>query len=162
MLSKATKFPTWRKPKTPSSKSLQHYRDRIIFHGTRKYTGEPRRKIDRVSHVSGRLQSVLIRPRGFKRNIRLFVDSGSSINIIEESNVPQTIPKEPFKKKFRMGNDEQVSEHKVIIEYLSKFHTFHVVSDIFPMPEDGILGLRFMHEYTYTTVGKIKMNFVIK
>ena len=99
--------------------NLQHHRDRTIFHGTRKFTGEPRRKIDRVSHVTGQLQSVLIRPRGFERNIRLLVDSGSSINIIKEFHVAQTTPKEPFKKKFRMGNDEQVSEHKVIIEQVS-------------------------------------------
>ena len=159
MLSKITKFSIWTEPKTPSPKSPQHYRDRTIFHGTRKFTGEPRRKIDRVSHVSGRLQSVLIQPRGFERNIRILVDSGSSINIMKESHVPQTIPKETFKKKFRMGNGEQVSEHKVIIEYLSKFHTFHVVSDVFPMPKDGILGLRFMHEYTYRLSNKsLKLN----
>ena len=159
MLSETTKFSIRTEPKTPSPERPQHHRDRTISRGTRKSSSGPRRKIDRVSHVSGRLQSVLIRPHGFERDIRLLVDSGSSINIIKESHVPQTIPKEPFKKEFRMGNDRQTSGHKVIIEYLNKFHTFRVVSDVFPMPEDGILGLRFMREYTYSLSNEsLKLN----
>ena len=80
---------------------------------------------------------------------RLLVDSGSSINLIKRSNVPNNAKKNAKDKKFVMGHDEHVSSHEVIIPYLGIQHTYHIVGEDFPIPEDGIMGLPFLHQYKY-------------
>ena len=81
---------------TPSTKNQQHYGKRFPRNstGTRKRDNLPGELFDRIKRISGRLQSVLIRPSGFEGDVRLLVDSGSSINLIKDSNVPETIVRE--------------------------------------------------------------------
>ena len=88
-------------------------------------------------------------------NSRLLVDSGSSINIIKNQNIPNHLQKIAKVKKFLMGHDQHTSTHEIIIPYLGVHHTFHVVDEDFPVPEDGIMGLPFLHKYRYNLTNDV-------
>ena len=46
-----------------------------------------------------------------------------------------------------MGNDKHLSQEATHLYYFGKIHLFHIVSDDFPLPEDGIIGLPFFRKY---------------
>ena len=46
-----------------------------------------------------------------------------------------------------MGNDKHSSQEATHLYYFGKIHLFHIVSDDFPLPEDGIIGLPFFKKY---------------
>jgi Retroviral aspartyl protease. len=77
----------------------------------------------------------------------LLLDTGASINIIKEGSIPQEHEKFKFKKNFQMGHEEHKSNQATHLNYFNKKHLFHIVSDDFPLPEDGIIGLPFLQEY---------------
>ena len=47
-----------------------------------------------------------------------------------------------------MGNDKHVSNNATNILYFNKKHIFHIVSDDFPLPEEGIRGLPLFRKYS--------------
>ena len=51
-------------------------------------------------------------------------------------------------KKFFMRNDKHVSNNATNILYFIKKHIFHIVSNDFPLPEKGIIGLPFFRKYS--------------
>ena len=48
-----------------------------------------------------------------------------------------------------MGHDPHTSTHEITIPYLGIQHIFHIVEEDFPIPEDGIMRLPFLHQYKY-------------
>ena len=63
--------------------------------------------------------------------------------------MPNNAKKIAKDNRFVTGHDEHVSSHEVIIPYLGIQHTFHIVGEDFPIQEDGIMGLPFLHQYKY-------------
>ena len=47
-----------------------------------------------------------------------------------------------------MGNEKHISNNVTNILYLNKKHIFHIVSDDFPLPEEGIVGLPVFKKYS--------------
>ena len=56
-----------------------------------------------------------------------------------------------------MGNDHHQSIKAVYFNFKKK--TFHIVEDDFPLPEDGIIGIKFLKKYERYT---IKAKFLIR
>lgn len=79
----------------------------------------------------------------------MLVDSGSSINLLKKSFVPNDAKQESQTKQFKMGNETHTSDFKIELQYLDINHVFHIVPDDFPVPEDGIMGLCFLQQYNY-------------
>ena len=80
--------------------------------------------------------------RGFGR---LLVDSGSSINVIEADLIHPKHPREECNKEFVMGNGLHISKSLTKLRFQEIYHIFYIVPNNFPLPEDGIIGIPFMH-----------------
>jgi hypothetical protein len=46
-----------------------------------------------------------------------------------------------------MGNEKHQSTEATNLNYFGRSQLFHIVSDDFPLPEDGIIGLPFLQKY---------------
>ena len=46
-----------------------------------------------------------------------------------------------------MGRDEHVSSETVKFNFFNKEHIFHIIPNDFPLPEDGIIGLKFFSKH---------------
>ena len=77
----------------------------------------------------------------------MLVDTGAGINILKRGITKETVNTEP--KEFFMGNDRHVTDKHMTSQIKDKIHIFHVVSDNFPLIEDGIIGLPFLKKYKY-------------
>lgn len=55
----------------------------------------------------------------------------------------------PTHKNFFMGNEQHYSSEATEICFQNKKHIFHIVSDNFPLPEDGFTGLPFLRAYSF-------------
>ena len=98
-----------------------------------------------MSAVCGRLRSIQARRR--TGEYRLLVDSGAAINLIKEKILDHKDKKQRHLKKFIMERDEHISTEAVTLNFSNKEHLFHVIPDDFPLPEDGIIGLKFFTKY---------------
>ena len=46
-----------------------------------------------------------------------------------------------------MGRDEHISTETFNLKFLGHSHIFHIVPDNFPLPEEGIIGIKFFSKY---------------
>ena len=46
-----------------------------------------------------------------------------------------------------MGRDEHISTETVDLTFFGQSHIFHIVPDNFPLPEEGIIGIKFFSKY---------------
>ena len=46
-----------------------------------------------------------------------------------------------------MGNDHHQSIEAINLNFFNEKQTFHIVEDDFPLPEDGIVGIKFLKRY---------------
>ena len=103
----------------------------------------------RISVISGRLYSIRGQFVGTRGPAKLLVDSGASINLIKNSVIQKSHPKQEKETGFSMGNEKHQTRETVILTFQNKEHKFVVVPDDFPLPEDGIIGNPFLHSYTF-------------
>ena len=104
---------------------------------------------DRISAMPGRLYSIRGRLHGTAGTIKLLVDSGTSINIIKENLIDRTREKIPLIKEFSMGNDKHRTSKVTKLKFQGKEHLFVIVPENFPIPENGIIGIPFLHSYHF-------------
>ena len=74
---------------------------------------------------------------------KLLVDSGAAINIIKEKVTAIDDKRQKYIKKFIMGRDEHISTETVNLTFFGQSHIYHIVPDNFPLPEEGIIGIKF-------------------
>ena len=77
----------------------------------------------------------------------MLVDTRAGINILKRRITKETVNTEP--KEFFMGNERHATDKHMTSQITDKIHIFHVVSDNFPLIEDGIIGLHFLKKYIY-------------
>lgn len=83
-------------------------------------------------------------------NLSFLLDTGAAISIVKENTLLSNVSINEFNKCHIQGIGNSLVETKGIIGtniYLQNFkffHTFHVVSNNFPINYDGILGLDFL------------------
>ena len=58
-------------------------------------------------------------------------------------------PREKDTKVFSMGNDRHTTSEITKLKFQGKEHVFVIVPNDFPLPEDGIIGIPFMHSYKF-------------
>ena len=46
-----------------------------------------------------------------------------------------------------MGKDEHISTETINLTFFRQSHIFHVIPNDFPLPEEGIIGLKFFSKY---------------
>ena len=98
-----------------------------ITNDTKRNTGTNRlRGLSRVSAVCGRLRSIRARRR--TGSYQLLVHSGAVIKLMKE----KILYKQDIRQKLNFFNKE---------------HVFHIIPNDFPLPEDGIIGLKFFSKY---------------
>ena len=102
------------------------------------------RGLSRVSAVCGRLRSIRAKRR--TGSYHLLVDSGTVINLIKKILDKQDVRQKHF-KKFVMRRDEHTSSETVKFNFLNKEYVFHIIPKNFPLPVDGIIGLKFVLKY---------------
>ena len=99
--------------------------------------------------VHGRLLSILGRKydgRGWKS----LVDSGSSINLMEEDSIikiDQAIIE--MRKNSITVNNKHVSQEITYLRYFGNKHLFRLFNNDFSLPGDGIIGLTFFQKYEW-------------
>ena len=103
----------------------------------------------RVSVVCGRLRSITARRTG---SYQLLVDSGAAINLIKEKILDKQDIRQKHFKKFVMGRDELTSTETAKLSFFNKEHVFHIIPNDFPLPDDGIIGLKFFSKYDRYTI----------
>ena len=87
------------------------------------------------------------------------MDSGSSINVIKADLIDPKHPREECNKEFVMGNDLHISKALTKLRFQEVDHIFYIVPNNFPLPEDGIIGIPFMHSYHFNLSNhKLKLN----
>ena len=109
---------------------------------------------DRISAISGRLYSIRGRLHGTAGTIKLLVDSGASINLIKENLIDQIHEKIPLIKEFSMGNNKHRTSEVTKLKFQGKEHLFVIVPENFPIPENGIIVIPFLHSYWFNLSNK--------
>ena len=127
--------------KTPTtSEDAAKGKHGCITNDTGRNTGTNRlRGLSRVSAECGRLRSIRARRTG---SYQLLVDSGTAINLIEEKIIDKQDIRQKHFKKFVMGRDEHTSTETVKLNFFNKENVFHIIPNDFPLPENGIIGLK--------------------
>ena len=120
------------------------------------------RGLSRISSICGRLRTIEARRRTGR--YRLLVDSGAAINIIKEEILDDQDERNPTYKTFLMGNDRHISKQSTKLKFFDQEHIFHIVPNDFPLPEGGIIGIKFIEKYPryaitnkYLVVDKVKL-----
>ena len=85
------------------------------------------------------------------------MDSGAAINLIKEKILDERDVRQKQFKKFVMGRDEHVSSETVKFNFFNKEHIFHIIPNDFPLPEDGIIGLKFFSKHDTVPDGIYKI-----
>ena len=75
--------------------------------------------------------------------VRMLVDSAPAIKLIKENILDKQDIRQKHFKKFVMGRDEHTSTETVKLNFFNKEHVFQIIANDFPLPEDGIIGLKF-------------------
>ena len=55
--------------------------------------------------------------------------------------------RQKYIKKFIMGRDKHISTETVNLTFFGQSHIFHFVPDNFPLPEEGIIGIKLFYKY---------------
>ena len=95
---------------------------------------------------------------------RLLVDSGAAINIIKEEKLDDQDERKPTYKTFLMGNDRHISKQSTKLKFFDQEHILRKVPNDFPLPEGGIVGIKFFEKYPryaitnkYLVIDKVKL-----
>ena len=56
--------------------------------------------------------------------------------------------------KFAMGNYQHQAKEVTLLKFPDKGHTFIIAPNEFPLPEDGIIGIPFLHAYEFNLFNK--------
>ena len=88
--------------------------------------------------------------RGTNRTGRLLVDSGSSLDLIKEMLMHLENPREDVTKVFSMENDKHTTSEITKLKFPGKDNVFDIVPNDIPLPEDGIIGIPFIHSYKFS------------
>ena len=155
MFCKNTEFSTRAIPNATTSTSEKYSRGpTTIGRETRLLRDEPRenkrtktlREIRRILNVEGRLRSIeWTRPETGR--YKLIIDSGAAINLMKRKVLTDKEKLFKFSKNFQMRNDHYQSIEAVYLNFFKKKQTFHIVEDDFPIPKDGIIGIKFFKKY---------------
>ena len=53
-----------------------------------------------------------------------------------------------------MGHNQHEAKKVTLLKFQGKWHTFIIVPNEFPLPEDGIIGIPFLHAYEFNLSNK--------
>ena len=149
--------------KSTTGKSNLERGNRSGKYDRRGNSGPPElRGISRISSIFGRLRTIEARRRAGR--YRLLVDSGAAINIIKEDILDDQDERKPTYKIFLMGNDRHILKQSTKLKFFDQEHIFYIVSNDFPLPERGIIGIKFFEKYPryaitnkYLVIDKVKL-----
>ena len=120
------------------------------------------RRISRISAVSGRLRSIHAKRR--TGEYRLLVHTGAAINIIQEKTLDKKDESKECETTSSMRKYVHTLKQKTTLNFFNKEQTFYIVPDDFPLPEEGIIGIKSLSQYDrysitpeYLIIDKIKL-----
>ena len=93
--------------------------------------------------------SIAANLRGTNRTGRLLVDSGSSLNLIEQMLVQLENPREKVSELFSMGNKKHTTTAITKLKIQGKEHVSAIVTNDFPLLEDVIIEIPYMYSYEF-------------